>query len=219
MSQARGAAATEDRRARRRALFLDAADEAIRTLGPSATMADVAAAAGVTKPVLYRFISDKEDLAAALAARYAQQLDDLLAAGTSSASGPRAMLYRTISAYLAFIETEPRIYEFLVQRAPTESPDAAEHLTRFTHQLAERVTGVVTEELRRFGRRTDGAEAFAHGMIGMVQSVGDWWMARRATQPSPTRDELASQLALVLWTGLAGLPEATDGADGPAALG
>lgn len=171
-------------------------------------MADVAAAAGVTKPVLYRFISDKDDLAGALADRYVTRLQALLEDGTAEGTGPRGMLNRTISAYLAFIDSEPEIYEFLVQRAPIESPDVAEHLTRFTHRLAERVTDVVTAELQRFGRSTAGAEAFAHGMIGMVQAAGDWWLARRSEGQSMSRDELVNHLVRVLWTGLAGLPEA-----------
>ena len=43
----------------------------------------VAAAAGVTKPVLYRYVSDKSDLAGALAERYAQRLLELLEEGTT----------------------------------------------------------------------------------------------------------------------------------------
>ncbi len=201
-------AATEERRARRRSEFLDAADAAIREAGPAVTMADVAAAAGVTKPVLYRFISDKGDLAGALADRYVKRLQDILDVEPTEESDPRGMLDRTITAYLAFIESEPEIYEFLVQRAPVESPDVIEHLSRFTHRLAGKVTDVVTAELERFGRSTAGAEAFAHGMIGMVQAAGDWWLARRSEGEQMSRDQLARHLVRVLWTGLAGLPPA-----------
>lgn len=169
-------------------------------------MADVAAAAGVTKPVLYRFIADRDDLAAALAERYAAQLNKVLEEGTSAGGGPKGMLQRTITAYLSFIESEPAIYAFLIQRAPVESPGAAETLRHFTHQLAGRITEVVTVELERFGRSTAGAEAFAHGMIGMVQAAGDWWLAQRTVGSAMSRDQLAGHLVAVLWTGLAGLP-------------
>ncbi len=207
-----------DRRARRRAAFLDAADEAIRRHGPGVTMADVAGAAGVTKPVLYRFIADKDDLASGLAERYVIRLQEILSSTTNPEAGPRGMLDRTIRAYLTFIDSEPEIYEFLVQRAPVESPNVAEHLQRFTHVLAGRITEVVTAELVREGRATDGAEAFAHGMIGMVQAAGDWWLARRSVGEVMTRDQLASHLVRVLWTGLSGLPPAAPaGAEGAAA--
>lgn len=80
------------RRAARRESFLDAADQAIRTDGPGVTMADVAAAAGVTKPVLYRYVQDKGDLVQALAVRYAGQIEKLVEQGTAQASDPRTMI-------------------------------------------------------------------------------------------------------------------------------
>lgn len=196
-----------DRRAVRREQFLDAADAAIRRDGAGVTMADVAAAAGVTKPVLYRYVADKGDLVQALAVRYAGRLEALLEEGTRSSDDPRAMIQRTIDAYLTFIESEPAIYEFLVHRAPSDSPGVAEYLDRFTAQLADRIAVIVATELSRAGKDTDGAEAFAHGMVGMVQSAGEWWLSRRRGTQQMSREQLVTQLVRVLWTGFAGLPD------------
>ncbi|WP_370327724.1 TetR/AcrR family transcriptional regulator [Euzebya sp.] len=202
-----GGAPPRDRRAVRREQFLDAADSAIRKDGAGVTMADVAAAAGVTKPVLYRYVSDKGDLVQALAIRYAGRLEPLLEEGTRSSDDPRAMIERTIDAYLTFIESEPAIYEFLVHRAPSDSPGVAEYLDRFTAQLADRIAAIVAAELTRAGKQTDGSEAFAHGMVGMVQSAGEWWLSKRSGPQSMTREQLVGHLVRVLWTGLAGLPD------------
>ena len=69
-----------DRAARREAL-LDAADRIVRRDGPVASMATIAAEAGITKPILYRHFGDKSGLYAALADRYTGRLlDDLRAA-------------------------------------------------------------------------------------------------------------------------------------------
>jgi AcrR family transcriptional regulator len=46
----------------RRAELVEAAVAAIDHLGPLAGVEDIAAAAGVSKPVLYRYFSDKADL-------------------------------------------------------------------------------------------------------------------------------------------------------------
>lgn len=200
----------DDRRSVRREAFLDAADEAIRRGGPGVTMADVAAAAGVTKPVLYRYVADKGDLVQALAVRYAERLERLLEEGTA-APDPRQMIVRTIDAYLTFIESEPSIYAFLVHRAPVDSPDAAEHLQRFTAQLADRISGIVAEELTAARKDAAGAGAIAHGMVGMVQSAGEWWLAGRDQPDAMSREQLVGHLTRVLWTGLAGLPPAGSG--------
>ncbi len=198
--------ASRERRARRREEFLDAADEAIRRDGAGVTMADVAATAGVTKPVLYRYVADKGDLVHALAVRYATQLEELLEEGTTPVSDPRLMIHRTIDAYLTFIESEPEIYAFLVHRAPTDAPGFAEYLHRFTAQVADRICGIVTEELTRAGKDAGGAEAFAHGIVGMVQSAGEWWLSTRGEDDAMEREQLVAHLVRVLWTGLAGLP-------------
>ena len=196
-AQSRGSA----HRRERREAFLDAADRAIRTAGADVSMADVAAQAGVTKPVLYRYVADKDDLTAGLAERYAAALMAVLADSLAPSADPRLTVRTTIEAYLEFIESEPEMYRFLVHGGQHA---AGSTLHRFTHQLAARVTTLLTDELARFGRDTAGAEAFAHGLIGMVQSTGEWWLARRTL----SRTQLARQLTRVLWTGLAGLPEA-----------
>lgn len=197
-----------DRRAVRREEFLDAADEAIRRDGAGVTMADVAAAAGVTKPVLYRYVTDKGDLVQALAVRYAKRIERLLEEGTTGAGDPRLMIERTIDAYLTFIESEPEIYEFLVHRVPMDAPGTAEYLQRFTAQLADRISTIVAEELARVGKDPSGAKAFAHGMVGMVQSAGEWWLSGRGTPDWMAREQLVGHLVRVLWTGLSGLPAA-----------
>src|SRR5881227_296891 len=53
----------------RRAEFIEAALKALDEHGPDLGMEDVAAAAGVTKPVLYRHFDDKADLYDALGQR------------------------------------------------------------------------------------------------------------------------------------------------------
>lgn len=194
------------RRQARRESFLDAADQAIRRDGPGVTMADVAAAAGVTKPVLYRYVTDKGDLVQALAVRYARRIERLVESATSGASDPRAMIRETIDAYLTFVESEPDIYAFLVRRAATESPGAAEYLQRFTAQLAGRISGIVAAELRAASKETSGAEAFAHGMVGMVQATGEWWLSTYGQRGAISREELVGHMVRVLWSGLAGLP-------------
>src|SRR5688572_6960411 len=68
-------------RADRRESLLDAAISGIRTHGPAASMDQLAAAAGITKPILYRHFGDRAGLVAAIAKRFADSLlQDLQAA-------------------------------------------------------------------------------------------------------------------------------------------
>src|SRR6476620_9839609 len=52
----------DSHREARRAELVEAAVAAIDEHGPTASIADIAVSAGVSKPVLYRYFSDKDDL-------------------------------------------------------------------------------------------------------------------------------------------------------------
>src|SRR5687767_9777206 len=104
---------SEERQARRDAL-MDAAVEAIREHGPNASMEDLARAAGVTKPILYRHFGHRDGLTAALATRFADGLQSTLQAALVAGTEPRETLEKTIDAYLEFVERDPAVYRFLV---------------------------------------------------------------------------------------------------------
>src|SRR3546814_16500714 len=63
----------DDHREQRRTQLVDAAIIAIDRLGHQAGIADIAAEAGVSKAVLYRYFADKSVLHAAVGARMAEE--------------------------------------------------------------------------------------------------------------------------------------------------
>src|SRR5215472_2875182 len=65
-------------RLQRRRQFVDAALRVLEAQGPDLLMDAVAAEAGVTKPVLYRYFSDKAELVDALAERGSEILSERL---------------------------------------------------------------------------------------------------------------------------------------------
>src|SRR3954462_10064056 len=96
-----------DREARREAL-LDAADRIVQRDGPAVSMASIAAEAGITKPILYRHFGDKGGLYAALAERHTERLLLVLQGALAGGGSARERVDRSIVAYLATIEPEPR---------------------------------------------------------------------------------------------------------------
>jgi AcrR family transcriptional regulator len=205
----RGPTATEDRRAIRRSELLEAAERAIRREGPAASMEEIAAEAGVTKPILYRHFGDKGGLYQALAERYLAVILAELRAGLAESTDPPKRIAATIDAFLSLVEREPQAYRFLMQRALAEE-GAHTTVMSFTRRLAGEIGGILRVEFSRAGLDTRGAEALAHGIVGMVALVGDWWLEERAL----SRDELVERLAALLWGGFTALPPAPG--DGPA---
>jgi AcrR family transcriptional regulator len=132
----------------------------------------------------------------AVADRFAGELMESLRAGLRASTDPRDLLHATIEAYLAFVERDPEVYRFLVRQAvATRGSDS---LGGFVTEIAREITVVLGEQLHQAGADTGGAEAWAHGMVGMVHMAGDWWIDRR-TMP---RSRLVAYLVDLLWDGL-----------------
>jgi AcrR family transcriptional regulator len=190
------------RRAERREHFLDVADAVISRDGPDVSINQIAVESGVAKPILYRHFGDKGGLYQALAERYVRALMEELRGALRKADDPRARLATTIDAYLSFVERHPEQYGFLMHRAVGERvAEAQETVADFIRQVAAEIAAELGEEMRNNGLDSGGAEPLAHGIVGMVQLSGDWWLRNR-TMP---RARLVEYLTSVLWQGFGGL--------------
>jgi hypothetical protein len=69
---------------------------------------------------------------------------------------------------------------------------------------------IIGERLRALGLDSGGAEAWAQGLVGMVQSAGDWWLERRTM----SRAALTDYLTTLIWGGVSGVLAMAD-APGP----
>jgi AcrR family transcriptional regulator len=176
----------------RRAELLDAADRIVRRDGPAATMDAIAREAGITKPILYRHFGDKGGLYGALAERYTGVLLDRLQAALEAGRGRRDRVSRTVDAYLAAIEREPQVYRFLVH-----SDDAVPAPVRsFTRRLSAQLALGIAQEL---AVPADRAAAWGHGIVGMVQAAGDWWLEAGPDDERLPREQLVQELTDLLF--------------------
>lgn len=192
--------------AARRAELLDAADRVIRELGPDASMTAIAAEAGITKPILYRHFGDKAGLYRALAERYATPVFTELTQALSTITDRQERMRTTVDTYLRFIEADPQLYRFLMHRALREQPGVASSIAAFTSVVAAGIAEIITREIGLTEEQKRSARAWAHGIVGVVQLTGDWWLESREM----SRQELVDHIAALLWNGLAGLNAQSD---------
>lgn len=164
-------------------------------------MQDIAAEAGITKPILYRHFGDRAGLTAGVAARFADQLQQRLRGALATSGPPRDLVASTIDAYLGFVEAEPHLYRFLIHDGAVAEPGSQATLSSFVRQVAQEVAVVVGEQLRAAGRDSGAAEPWAFGIVGMVHQAGDWWVERQAMP----RSRLVEYLTTLLWSGLMGV--------------
>lgn len=181
----------QDRDARRESL-LAAADLVVQRDGASASMAAIAAEAGITKPILYRHFGDKSGLYAALAERHTDRLLDSLVDALTAGGSARARVRRTIGTYLQAIEEEPQVYRFLVQSE--EAASAHGQVRGFLRRLQELLAAGIAHELSLDGEDVR-TSVWAAGIVGMVQSAGERWLEVHDC----SRVELAELLTDLLW--------------------
>ena len=191
-------AARRDREAgprpQRREELLDAAIDVVRASGPGVSMDQIAAACGVTKPIIYRHFGDRDGLVMAMAIRFVASLIGALTPQLARRDAPRDLLASTIDAYLRLIEDDTNLYRFVSANEPGKRDLVA-------GLIAEEVAAVLEQYLDNAGRDTAGAKPWAYGLVGMVHFTGDWW-ARTGT---PSRAELVDQLTMLLWSGFDGI--------------
>lgn len=201
---------TRPSRDERRQQLLDAAVEAIRTVGPQASMEQLAAQGGVTKPILYRHFGDRDGLGRAIGEHYATVLMRRLAAPLESTE-PRDLLWRTVDTYLEFLEDEPQLYAFLTAGGVRPDPEDAGAIVE---AVARQVAVVIGDQLRAQDLDAGGAEPYAFGIVGMVHQAGDWWIRHRTM----SRQALTTYLTTLLWSGFEGIARGA-GADPTATAG
>ena len=182
----------------RRAELTDAAILAIREHGAGVGMDEVAARAGTSKTVVYRHFGDRTELYVAVCTRVAEVLLGQVRAAMDGAEGPHAQTAAGIEAYLRLIEHDPEVYRFVVHRPLVDRSLAADPVADLVSLIGDQAAAVIA------ARTGDAVAAipWGHGIVGMVRSAADNWLARPTGM---TRSQLATHLTELAWTGLSGV--------------
>lgn len=188
-------------REQRRTQLVRAAIAAIREHGPDVAMEDIATAAGVSKPILYRYFHDKGDLYMAVSEHATQFMRVALLTGLDTESDPRELLTLVIDTYLRFIQDDPELYRFVVRRSFPDRPVQQDPVTTNNELIAGTLSTIFRERLCALGMDPGGAETWAHAGVGMVQAAGDWWLERRPM----SREALRDYLLMLVWGALDGI--------------
>jgi AcrR family transcriptional regulator len=202
----------EHRLARRKEL-VESALRAIRVHGATVGMDDIATAAGTSKTVFYRHFADRAGLYQAVAEHVdALILRDLsMAVGESGTplvdvvAGPAALIRAAIDSYLSLVEKDPEVYRFIVA-APlldrSDVPSTGDPAASVSSHIAEEMSVVFRQALQAAGHDDAAAAVWGQGVVGMVRSAADAWLAGEAGFAGMPRGDLAEHLSTLAWSGL-----------------
>ena len=183
----------------RRKLILEAAGRQFGARGYDGTRLDaVAAAAGVTKPVLYRHFEDKTALYLALLERHREDLGSF--AGAIPPEGPlEARLRAVLEVWLDYVEVHEYAWRMLFR-----DTGGGEEVRTFRVEVHARARAVLADVIRALAPIPEReleplAELLRMGMASLVL----WWI----DTPGVEREAVLDAMARV-WTGLLGPGEA-----------
>lgn len=186
----------QEHRETRRAALVAAAIAAIDQYGPGAGIAEMARAAGVTKPVLYRYFEDKDDLYRAVGHWGATEVLTTLREAARGEGTTREKINRACADYFTLIEVHPQVFLLLVEHRTNSDP---------LHDGKELIAASVARRLGHILHALNidavGAEPWAHGIVGLGLAQGEWWLRRQTT----SRSVAAAYLADFIWHAMRGL--------------
>lgn len=183
---------------KRRQQILDVALQEFSGAGYHATtMDDVAASAGVTKPVLYQHFSSKRALYIHLVDDVGKRMAAAITNRTASAESPRRQVEAGIGAYFDFIAENREAFLLLFEGADRSDSDVAEAVDRIEDSMAELVAPLIAA-----GIEADQQRALAYGIVGAAEAAGRAWAtAKLSVEPA----RLAAEISELVWSGLRGI--------------
>src|SRR5579875_2044055 len=159
---------------------------------------EIAAKAGVSKPVVYEHFGGKEGLYAVVVDR---EVDRLLTMATVWLDGDDTMskFENAAVGLLRYIEDNADGFRILVRDSPPGSGTGT--FGTLLSDIAGQVEYIVGDYLSSRGQDPKLAPMYAQMLVGMVAFAGQWWLDAR----KPELQGVAALLINLAWNGLSNL--------------
>jgi len=194
--------------AERRALIIEAAGRLFGEQGYSATQLDrIAAASGVTKPILYRHFASKQELYLAVLDRHREDLSSF--AGVIPATGSVEERLRTVlEVWFAYVEAHSYAWRMLFRDTGGGAEVQAFRLE--VHAQARTVLAELIRSLQQAPIPRRELEPLGEMMSMGMASLVLWWLENPGTSRAAIIDAMTRA-----WVGLLGTPAPVTATDQP----
>ncbi|MFI9401736.1 TetR/AcrR family transcriptional regulator [Nocardia sp. NPDC052316] len=185
----------------RREELVDGTLAAVRARGSNAGMDEIAAEIGVSKTVLYRYFSDKNDLVHATMQRFIETTLMPRVYGAISLDADEYQLVRSaLGEYVGTVDEDPEVYRFIMGNGSADQSSLAE----FEKLFAEVVAAVIIDRATEKGIQTEGAMLWSYVLVGGIQLATHWW----TTNKTMSREQVIDYLTMMAWSAIDGMARA-----------
>lgn len=159
---------------------------------------EIAARAGVSKPVVYEHFGGKEGIYAVVVDREMRMLLDMMGEALT-ADQARSKIEKAALALLRYVEENTTGFRVLTRDSHVASGTGS--FAGLINDIASQVEHIMVAEFEEHGYDPSLAPMYAQALVGMWALTGQWWLEVR----KPRREVVAAHLVNLAWNGLSSL--------------
>jgi AcrR family transcriptional regulator len=176
--------------------LLTAAEELIKDEGPNISLQAIANKAGITKPILYRGVGDRDALVRALSERLASRMAERITQLVEQAGSGRESLRGFVEGYLQNAATQRNLYLFITAGGARD--DRVQQSLLLADGAAAQFAEPIAAYRAAHGEDPQVATVWSYGLLGALHFATLWWLRDEATD----MDQVVDQITGLLWSGL-----------------
>lgn len=158
---------------------------------------EIAARAGVSKPVVYEHFGGKEGLYAVVVDREMLRLEKIITEALSQGRS-RVRIEQAVIALLTYVEEETDGFLILVRDLV---PGQDQSYATLLNTAVGQVSHILGDSFETQGLDPKVAVLYGQALVGMVSMTAQWWLDER----EPAKEVVAAHIVNLCWNGLAGM--------------
>jgi AcrR family transcriptional regulator len=158
------------------------------------TMEEIAAAVGVTKPLLYNYFGNKERLYIACMERAGDSLTRTIGEAIADTGSPGDALASGVRAFFSFLDSDRAAWAVLFDETLPNSGEVADRVASYRGQIVALVSDSLLAQLPdpRRGRARIEIEALSAALLGAAEELARWWLRTEAIPAKEAAELLIS---------------------------
>lgn len=163
-------------------------------------MDEIAAAVGVTKPLLYNYFGNKERLYIACMERAGDALEAAVGDAVGATKSPGDALGAGVHAFFSFLDSDRAAWAVLFDETLPQAGEVAERVAEYRGNILAFVSASMLAQLpdaKRAGAKVE-VEALSTALLGAAEALARWWLRTEAV----SADEAAELLIATVEPGL-----------------
>jgi AcrR family transcriptional regulator len=180
------------------------------------TMDEIAAAIGVTKPLLYNYFGNKERLYIACLERAGDALIATIAESVGETANPGDALGAGVRAFFSFLDTDRSAWAVLFDETLPHGGEVFDRVASYRGQIVDLVSASLLAQLPERSRKgvQVEVEALSTALLGASEALARWWLRTEAISAEDAAELLISTVEPGLRNRSAPNPTSTSNSQG-----